>query len=200
MWFRLSTIKFWREDGILISKPLNKTAVVYDKWLHSLGGGEVVACSIAKILKEEGYDVLFISGKPVPVETIYNKLKIDLTGIEFKQVWNDEMALKALVKDRDLFINISFMDYSIGFAKKNIYYVNFPTKLYDSYRGMLVNGFILPLISKFIKPVEALNQIEAPVVIHGSPAYALWEKNKFALSNLRIGGVQKIVFKIYLDS
>lgn len=179
---------------------IKKTAVVYDKWLHSLGGGEVVACSIAKILKEQGYDVLFISGKPVAAETIYNKLKIDIKGIKFTQVWNDEMDLKRLVRNKDLFVNISFMDYSIGFAKRNIYYVNFPTKLFNSYRGMVVNGLILPLISKFIKPVESLNKIEAPVIIHGSPAYSLGERNKFALSNLKIGGVQQIVFKIYLEN
>lgn len=184
----------------MTDNAFKKTAVVYDKWLHSLGGGEVVACSIAKILKEEGYDVLFISGKPISVETIFNKLKIDMAGIKFKQIWNDEMGLKRLVKDKDLFVNISFMDYSIGFAKKNIYYVNFPTKLYNSFRGMVVNGLILPLISKFIKPVESLNKIEAPVVIHGSPAYELGENNKFALSNLKIGGVQQIIFKIYLEN
>lgn len=177
-----------------------KKAVVYDKWLHSLGGGEVVACSIAKILKDKGYKVLFISGKEVSVATISDKLKINLSGIEFKQVWNDERALKKLVEGKDLFINISFMDYSIGFAKKNIYYVNFPTKLYESLRGMLVNKFFLPLISKFIKPVEALSQIDAPVVIQGSPAYALGSNNKYALSNLKVGKKQQVVFKIYLEN
>lgn len=177
-----------------------KTAVVYDKWLHSLGGGEVVACSIAKILSENGYKVLFISGKNVSVETILDKLKIDLTGIEFKQVWNDEKALRRLVTNKDLFINISFMDYSKGFAKKNLYYVNFPTKLYNNLRGLLVDKMLLPLVSKLLQPVEALNQIDAPVIIHGSPVYALKSNNKYALSNLKIGKPQQIAFKIYLEN
>ena len=174
--------------------------VVYDRWLHSMGGGEVVACSIAKILKDEGHEVLFISGKQVPPEKILNNLKIDLKGVEFIQIWNDETAIKKVTVGKDLFVNISFMDYTIGFAKRNIYYVNFPTQLYDSLKGMLVNRFILPVISYFIKPVEALTKIDAPVVIQNTPAYALRSSNKYAVTNLTPGKVRQVVFKIYLES
>lgn len=174
-------------------------AVVYDKWLHTLGGGEVVACSMARILKDEGYDVLFISGKEVSPELIYEKLKINLKGVEFRQIWNDETAIRELVTGKDLFINISFLDYTIGFAKKNIYYVNFPTKLYDNPAGMLMTRVLLPLASMFIKPVEALNAIDAPTVIGRSPAYSLGEKNKYALSELKAGRVEYVTFVIYLE-
>lgn len=183
-----------------LSSVRNKTAVVYDKWLHTLGGGEVVACSIARILKDIGYKVLFISGKEVSIETIKDKLKIDLNGVEFAQVWNDEGSLKRLVEGKDLFINVSFMDYSRGFAKVNLYYVNFPTRLYNDLKGMFVSKILLPLASGFIQQVESLNQIDAPVVIHGSPAYSLGSSNKFALSNLKIGKSQQVVFKIYLEN
>lgn len=175
-------------------------AVIYDKWLHSLGGGEVVACNIAKILKDQHYQVLFISGKEVSKETIYEKLKIDLRGIEFKQVWNDETALKKLVKDKDLFINISFLDYSIGFAKKNIYYVNFPTKLHNNFKGMIVNTILVPILTRLIKPVEFLSQIEAPLIIASKPAFLLKEENKFALSNLTPNQIQEASFTIHLTN
>ena len=174
--------------------------VIYDKWLHSLGGGEVVACNIARILKDERHEVLFISGKEVPVEVIYDKLKIDLAGIKFKQVWNDETALKKLVRDKDLFINISFLDYSIGFAKKNIYYVNFPTKVYNNFKGMIITRILVPILSHLIKPVEFLSQIEAPIVIAAKPAYILGNNNKFALSNLTPNQFQEASFKIYLSN
>lgn len=175
-------------------------AVVYDKWLHSLGGGEVVACSIARILKDKGYDVLFISGKPVSKELIYEKFNINLKGIKFKHVWNDEIALKKLVNNKDLFINISFMDYSIGFAKKNIYYVNFPTKLYSSFKDRVLSKILVPLLSRLIKPIEFLGQIEAPVIIFAKPAYLLGYKNKFALSNLIPNQPQEASFRIYLSN
>lgn len=175
-------------------------AVVYDKWLHSLGGGEVVACNIARILKDKGYKVLFISGKEVSPEIIFDKLKIDLRDIEFKQVWNDEIALKRLVKGSDLFINISFMDYSIGFAKKNIYYANFPTKPYNDLEGMIYTKILVPILSRLITPVESLSQIEAPIVINRKPAYVLRSHNKYAVSNLVIDRAQVVVFKLYLEN
>ncbi len=175
-------------------------AVIYDKWLHSLGGGEVVACNLARILKDKGYEVLFISGKEVPKEVIYEKLRVDIKDIEFKQVWNDEIALKKLVKDADLFINISFLDYSIGFAKKNIYYVNFPTTLYNNLKGLIFTKFLLPILSRLIKPVEFLSQIEAPAVITSKPVFLLGDKNKFALSNLSPNKIQEASFKIHLTN
>lgn len=174
--------------------------VIYDKWLHSLGGGEVVACNIARILKDEGHEVLFISGKVVAVDVIYNQLKIDLKDIEFATVWNDEIVLKKLTKNKDLFINISFLDYSIGFAKKNIYYVNFPTKIYNNFTGMLNSRLVIPLLSRLIKPVEFLSKIEAPVVLARKPAYLLKSNNKFALSNLTPDRPQEASFKIHLSN
>lgn len=175
-------------------------AVIYDKWLHSLGGGEVVACNIAKILRDQGHEVLLISGKEVSADVIYNKLNIDLKGIKFTTVWNDETALKKLVRDKDLFINGSFLDYSIGFAKKNIYYVNFPTKAYNNFKDMMVTRTLIPILSRIIKPVEYLSRIEAPVVIAGRPAYLLGNKSKFALSNLTPNQPQEASFIIYLSN
>lgn len=174
--------------------------VVYDKWLATLGGGEVVACNISKILRDRGYKVLFISGKEVSPEVIYKKLKIDMEGIEFKQVWNDEIALKRLVKGSDLFINISFMDYSIGFAKRNIYYTNFPTKPYNDLEGLIYTKILVPILTRLVTPIESLSQIEAPVIINRKPAYVLKAHNKYALSNLTINKPQVVVFKLYIEN
>jgi glycosyltransferase involved in cell wall biosynthesis len=107
------------------------TAVIYDKWLAGLGGGEVVACEVARTLKDNGYDVLFLSRDVVATERIRETLGIDLSDITFKQIKN-ESDLRLTTNDQrlstiDLFINISFMDYSYGIGKKNIYYVHFPT-------------------------------------------------------------------------
>lgn len=109
------------------------TAVIYDKWLAGLGGGEVVACTMARILKDNGYGVLFLSKDSVSVERIKNTLGIDLSDIAFKQVSN-ESDLRLSTNDYrpltiDLFINISFMDYSYGIGKRNIYYVHFPSMI-----------------------------------------------------------------------
>jgi glycosyltransferase involved in cell wall biosynthesis len=105
-----------------------KTAVIYDKWLSGLGGGEVVACTMARMLKDEGWKVIFITGKYVHLHKIRDAFGIDLKDVEFYEVWNNEQRIRELAEGKDLFINLSFMDYSYGYARKNIYYVHFPTK------------------------------------------------------------------------
>jgi len=103
-----------------------KTAVIYDKWLSGLGGGEVVACNMAVALRDAGYSVIFACQEIVSIEIIKKKLDIDMSGIKFVEA-NNEQTLKKVTHNPYLFINLSFMDYSYGFAQKNIYYVHFPT-------------------------------------------------------------------------
>ena len=177
-----------------------KTAVVYDKWLSTLGGGEVVACTIAKILKDSGYDVTFISGKPVSFKKIKNALGIDLSGIKFKSVWNDELELKQLVEGKDLFINCSFMDYSYGYAKKNIYYTHFPTESYTNLKGMIFNRTILPLASKLIKPIEFLSESPSLININNQLAYSLDKPVKIAFSFLNPKKVHLLKFSLFLEN
>lgn len=98
-----------------------------------MGGGEVVACNMARVLKDDGYRVIFACGKIISTQEIKDKLGIDLSDIEFRIV-QDEQSLKQLTINYELstinlFINISFMDYSYGIGKRNIYYVHFPSKI-----------------------------------------------------------------------
>jgi hypothetical protein len=149
-----------------------KTAVVYDKWLDAYGGGEVVSCMMAKILHEKGYDVTFISGKTAETKLIKEKLGIDLSGIKFLSVWNNETRLKQYTKDKDLFINCSFMDYSYGYAKKNIYYTHFPfsTESYSkSLKGIAVTK-ILPVLASLFPPIE--------IITPTAFAFSYMQKNK----------------------
>lgn len=179
---------------------MKKNAVVYDKWLSSLGGGEVVACSIAKILKDIGYEVTFVCGKKVTYDVILSKLNIDLRGIKIVEIWNDETALKKISKNKDLFINVSFIDYSLGFSKYNIYYTHFPTKAYDSLIGIVVSKFIFPLITKFLKPDEFLTDIDAPVIKDDKPAYLLKNDNKIAVAFLEVNEVYELEFEIFTEN
>jgi len=177
-----------------------KTAVVYDKWLSSLGGGEVVACNIAKILKEQGYDVTFVSGKFVPLQKIKKILKINLSGIKFVQIWNDEIGLKKITKDKDLFINVSFMDYSYGYAKKNIYYTHFPTEAYLNIKGKIFNELILPLSSKIIKPIEFIEPPAGTEIKNNHFAYLMENRVKIAFSYLEKEKTYLLKFSIFFEN
>ena len=81
-----------------------KTAVVYDKWLAGLGGGEVVACNMARVLKDMGYSVTLMSQTKVKPEIIMKALGINVKDIRLKIIKDDEKLLKELCKDKDLFI------------------------------------------------------------------------------------------------
>lgn len=176
-----------------------KTAVVYDKWLGTLGGGEVVACTIAKLLKEKGYNVTFITGKEVSLNKIRQKLRIDLTGIKFIQAWNDELKIKECSQGKDLFVNTSFMDYTRGFAKQNIYYTHFPTESYINIRSYISNNLILPVFSNLIKPAEIIDGNNNPTMINGNLGYRLKSPIKIAFSNLNINKPYMVKFLVFLE-
>lgn len=178
---------------------MKKTAVVYDKWLSTLGGGEVVACHMARILKDIGYDVVFVCGKKVPPKEIKNKLNIDLSDLKFQEVWNDEIKLKKIVSGKDLFINCSFMDYSFGYAKRNIYYTLFPTEAYTNLKGKIFNELILPFASKIVKPVEFITE-KNETLIHKHYGFILKENNKLAFSNLKVTKAYLLTFRIFFEN
>ena len=119
-----------------------ETAIIYDKWLSGMGGGEVVACNMATCLRDSGYKVTILSHEKVSPDEIYFKLGIDMKGISFTTGLSPKPSA---LNPPDLFINISFMDYSYGIGKRNIYYVHFPSKI----RSGLFN-YVLQLFS-FIK-------------------------------------------------
>lgn len=153
-----------------------KTAIVYDKWLSTLGGGEVVACNIAKALYNSGYKTTFICGGLVDTKIIREKLGIDLSKIEFIEIWNDEEKINNLTKDKDIFVNASYMDYTVGKAKKSYFYTSFPTKSNNNLKGIILNDIVLPLASKYIKPVEFSNQPTNVKEEHGHILYQI-DKN-----------------------
>ncbi len=175
-----------------------KTAVVYDKWLSQLGGGEVVACTAARILKDQGYKITFITGKYVSLEDIRKKLNIDLSDIEFKTAWNDELEIKKLSKGKDVFINFTFMDYSLGHAKKNIYYTHFPTRPYNNPKGKIINSSLLLALKYGFIPQEIIKGAVQFSYHHVS--YSLKQKVRLSFYYLSVGKTYKLEFKIYLPN
>ncbi len=174
-----------------------KTAIIYDKWLDSLGGGEMVACHIAKFLKENGYSVTIVCRKIVPLKAITDKLNINLKGITFTEIWNDEKKLQELTTNKDLFINISFIDYSVGKAKRNIYYAHFPTPTYFGAKGYVLNNILLPVLAKFVKPIEFINPPLNTLIFNHNIEYLLSPLTSIAYSYLNTNKIYKLKYFIY---
>jgi glycosyltransferase involved in cell wall biosynthesis len=153
-----------------------KKAIVYDKWLHSLGGGEVVACHIARILRDNKYNVTVVGGKRFNTAKIKEKLDIDLTGVSFEWVWNDEQLLRNVCKDADIFFNTTFIDYTHGLGKKSYYYTHFPSPAYLTLKGMLFNYILVPLFSQWVSRVEFVTD-RNEIIINRRYGYVLQEDN-----------------------
>jgi len=164
-----------------------------------MGGGEVVACYMARMLKDLGFNVTFVSGKKVSKLEINNKLGINLDDITFIEIWNDEVRLKEVVQGKDLFINTTFMDYSCGYAKRNIYYTHFPTEAYTSFKGMIFNNYLLPLVSNFIKPQEFTLGPRSTTIINGRYSFLLDKANEIGFSYLKKGKKYIVKFIIFID-
>lgn len=175
----------------------NKTAVVYDKWLNTLGGGEVVACNLAKALYDEGYSTTFITGNLVDPKTIQEKLKIDLSKIKFIEIWNDEEHINDITKDKDIFVNASYMDYTVSKAKNNYYYTSFPTKTNNNPKAFLINNILLPLLSKRIKPVEFSNNQINIKEENGHLLYQIDQNIEVKFSYLRANKEYLCKFSVY---
>ncbi|MDD4938193.1 MAG: glycosyltransferase [Candidatus Shapirobacteria bacterium] len=163
---------------------MKKTAVVYDKWLSSLGGGEVVACNIAKTLLENNYQTTFISGHKVDPKLIIKKLGIDISKANFLDIWNDEIRIKEITKGKDIFINASFMDYTTSLAKKNIFYTSFPTPSYKGIKGRLIINIIIPILLLFVKSREDLSPKRNEIFQYGHSLKKISQDKKIAFSEL----------------
>jgi len=123
----------------LTTNDQRPTAIIYDKWLSGLGGGEVVACTLAIVLRDVGYQVTMVSDTKVTLSEIKQKLSLDLTGITLE---SSNQQLVTSNPQPDLFINISFMDYTYGIGKRNIYYVHFPSVTRTGLFNTVLLGFV----------------------------------------------------------
>lgn len=102
---------------------------MYNRWLATMGGGEMYSLSIAEILSQH-HEVQVISHTPVSREDAARRLNLKLENVEFVTIpscTNEE--LKPLTGQYDFFINASFMDYIPSIAPHSANIVFFPTPL-----------------------------------------------------------------------
>ncbi len=175
-----------------------KKAIVYDKWLDSVGGGEVVAGTIARLLRDKGYDVTIIGGKQFQTSKIKTKLHIDLHDVKFEWVWNDEHKLKEYVKGADVFFNTSFIDYSYGYAKKNFYYTHFPTQAYMSFKGFIFNTVLMPICSRWVDRVEFVTE-KSEIMINRRYG-AVMQKNNHLLFTREKNNSKILSFSLFFEN
>jgi glycosyltransferase involved in cell wall biosynthesis len=103
-------------------------AAIYNKFWHSMGGGERHSGMIAQLLTQAGAEVELIGHTRVSLDELGDRLALDLSETSLVVTPDrGEAALSDLSADYDLFINSTYMSRVISRARHSAYLCFFPT-------------------------------------------------------------------------
>jgi glycosyltransferase involved in cell wall biosynthesis len=103
-------------------------AAIYNRFWHSMGGGERHSGMIAQLLAQAGAEVELIGHTRVSLDELGDRLALDLRETSLVVTPDrGEAALSDLSADYDLFINGTYMSRVISRARHSAYLCFFPT-------------------------------------------------------------------------
>lgn len=148
----------------------SKTAGIYDRWLHTLGGGERHTVAIADFLASQGYTVTLLTHRPTNLEAL--KKKFGLSSLPFTvrylpELWDYELT--SYTKEYDLFVLSSFADIIPSKAKHSILSVFFPISLQLTPKEWLTRVVVVPTVRSLF---------QFPLYIQNDPYLLTFATNK----------------------
>lgn len=103
-------------------------AAVYDRFWHSMGGGERHSGMIAQLLAQAGVDVDLVGHSDVSLDELGSRLALDLSRASLRIVPDrGEAAMAEVTADYDLFVNSTYMSRVEPRSKRSAYLCFFPT-------------------------------------------------------------------------
>jgi glycosyltransferase involved in cell wall biosynthesis len=103
-------------------------AAVYNRFLHSMGGGERHSSMLAQVLAEDGHEVDLIGHEDVGRDVLADHLGLDLAKVSLRVVSDrGETDLARMSSEYDLFVNASYMSRIKAQAAHSLYLCWFPT-------------------------------------------------------------------------
>jgi glycosyltransferase involved in cell wall biosynthesis len=103
-------------------------AAVYNRFWHSMGGGERHAGMIAAVLRDDGVQVDLLGHAPLGTGALADHLGLDLSGVRMRTVPDrGEEALVRLSTEYDLFVNATYMSRLAPASRHAAYLCFFPT-------------------------------------------------------------------------
>lgn len=133
-----------------------KTVGIYDRWLHTLGGGEQVAFAYAEVLRDLGYAVTLISHTKIDIPKAEKKMNINLDDISLRVIPSaPDFMLATLSDDFDLFICNSYLDYIPPTNPNSMLSLFFPTQVSMSlYDHLYKRGLFRVLQNMQVYPIK----------------------------------------------
>lgn len=107
---------------------MTRKAAVYNRFWHSMGGGERHSGMIAQVLASDGVAVDLIGHSPVDRDELADRLGLDLSGCRLRLIpdrGNEELARRSA--DYDLFVNATYMSALRPRSTRAAYLCFFPT-------------------------------------------------------------------------
>jgi glycosyltransferase involved in cell wall biosynthesis len=103
-------------------------AAIYNKFWHSMGGGERHSGMIAQILSQSGVEVDLIGHTKVSLDELGDRLALDLSKTTLRVTPDrGEDAIAELSADYDLLVNATYMSRLVSQAAHSVYLCFFPT-------------------------------------------------------------------------
>lgn len=135
-------------------RPL--TLGIYNRWFGTLGGGERYAFALADALSPLG-NVELLTHSKVPLEALQDRLAITLDRVAVRQVRDtvQNVALSALTKEYDVFINASNRDLFPSRAGHSILITFFPSRSVEIIGGRRSSRALLRLSQEMLKLVRS---------------------------------------------
>lgn len=125
-------------------------AGIYDRWLHTLGGGEQVAFAYAVAMRDLGYQTELLTHKKVDIEAAERKMNVNLKGIEINYLPNMlDYQLSQYTENYDVFVSNSYLDYIPNRSKFGILSIFFPSKIHLSVYEYIKRAFVVPSLCNF---------------------------------------------------
>ncbi len=119
-------------------------AAVYNRFWHSMGGGERHAGKIAEVLAADGVEVDLIGHTPVDLGALGSHLGLDTSRLTFRYLPDrGDDAMAAVSEGYDLFVNGSYMSRLAPRSRHAAYLCFFPTPPdhdFPAWRRALVRG------------------------------------------------------------
>jgi glycosyltransferase involved in cell wall biosynthesis len=101
---------------------------IYDRFWHSMGGGERHAGMIAQVLSEDGVEVDLLGHSAVDRDDLADHLGLDLSKTTMRMVRDKGLdALARLSAEYDLFVNATYMSSLVPRSRRAAYLCFFPT-------------------------------------------------------------------------
>jgi len=127
-----------------------KKAAVYDRWLHTLGGGEQLAFAYAEALRDLGYQTSLLTHQKIDLEAAQKKMNVNLKGITVEYLPNlVDFQLSQYTEKYDIFVSNSYLDYIPNRSEFGLLSVFFPSKINVSFYEYLKRAHIVPSLKKF---------------------------------------------------